>query len=128
MTLIVFSDDWGRHPSSCQYLIHQLWPRVPVVWVNTIGMCRPRLAWYNFVRGLEKVTQWFGPKPPVAALPENLRVVNPMLWPGFGTNFERRLNTRQFLRTLEPIVASLSEPPIAITTIPTVADLLGRLL
>src|SRR5262249_26361452 len=61
------------------------------------------------------------------ALPANLRVVNPFLWPGFGTRLERWFNTRQFLRTLEPVLAGLPEPPIAITTIPTVADLIGRL-
>ena len=25
-SLVVFSDDWGRHPSSCQHLIRRLLP------------------------------------------------------------------------------------------------------
>ena len=30
--LVVFSDDWGRHPSSAQHLIRQLLPRYQVDW------------------------------------------------------------------------------------------------
>ena len=41
--LLVFSDDWGRHPSSCQHLVRHLLPRRRVTWVNTIGMRPPRL-------------------------------------------------------------------------------------
>ena len=36
-SFLVFADDWGRHPSSCQHLIRQLLARYPVLWVNTIG-------------------------------------------------------------------------------------------
>ena len=36
-SLLVFSDDWGRHPSSCQHLVRNLLDRYPVVSVNTIG-------------------------------------------------------------------------------------------
>ena len=31
---VVFSDDWGRHPSSCQHLFRQLLPRYRTFWVN----------------------------------------------------------------------------------------------
>ena len=55
--LIVFSDDWGRHPSSCQHLVRQLLFQnrlcchggcadcrdYSVLWVNTIGTRRPGL-------------------------------------------------------------------------------------
>ena len=43
VSFIVFSDDWGRHPSSCQHLFRRLLPRYRTFWVNTIGMRRPRL-------------------------------------------------------------------------------------
>ena len=32
--LLVFADDWGRHPSSCQHLIQELLPQYQVTWVN----------------------------------------------------------------------------------------------
>ncbi len=58
--ILVFSDDWGRHPSSCQHLIRHLLDRTPVVWVNTIGTRRPRFSPYTLQRGLGKVRHWVG--------------------------------------------------------------------
>src|SRR5207302_2031672 len=57
--LLVFADDWGRHPSSCQHLVRHLLPRREVVWVNTI-MRPPRLDLATLRRGGEKVRQWLG--------------------------------------------------------------------
>ncbi len=127
MTLLVFSDDWGRHPSSCQHLVRCMLPRTPTVWVNTIGMRRPKLEWYTITRGAEKFVQWFDPKAPKVSLPDNLQVINPLIWPGFGWSWERSLNRRLMARKLRPIIDAMTEPPIAVTTIPTVADLIGRL-
>ncbi len=127
MTLLVFSDDWGRHPSSCQHLVRCLLPRTPTVWVNTIGMRRPKLEWYTISRGAEKFVHWFGPQAPQASLPTNLQIVNPLIWPGFGWPWERSLNRRLMARKLRPIIDAMAEPPIAVTTIPTVSDLMGRL-
>jgi hypothetical protein len=56
--LLVFSDDWGRHPSSCQHLISHLLPTRQVVWVNTIGTRPPRLDLATVKRGFEKLRQW----------------------------------------------------------------------
>ena len=39
--LIVFADDWGRHPSSSQHLVRELLPQYPTLWVNTVGTRRP---------------------------------------------------------------------------------------
>ena len=38
---VVFSDDWGRHPSSSQHLFTRIARRRRVVWVNTIGTRTP---------------------------------------------------------------------------------------
>src|SRR5438094_4010940 len=53
-SLLVFADDWGRHPSSCQHLIRHTLGRYDVYWVNTIGTRTPRLDWATLTRGLEK--------------------------------------------------------------------------
>jgi glycosyltransferase involved in cell wall biosynthesis len=57
-SLIVFSDDWGRHPSSSQHLVRALLSRHEVTWINTIGMRPPRLDWITVKRGWEKLTHW----------------------------------------------------------------------
>ena len=61
-TLIVFADDWGRHPSSCQHLVRRLFDHYEVIWVNTIGTRRPKFDLYTFKRGIEKVSMWLRPK------------------------------------------------------------------
>ncbi len=57
-SLLVFSDDWGRHPSSCQHLVRNLLDRYPVLWVNTIGTRAPRLDVQTLKRVTEKLCQW----------------------------------------------------------------------
>jgi len=125
--LLVFSDDWGRHPSSCQYLIRQLLDRHAVYWVNTIGTRRPRVNLATARRGLEKLRHWAKPSPNAIPLPPNLNIINPLMWPWISTRFDRWLNRRLLIRRLVPLLRSLPTPPVAITTIPIVADLMGRL-
>lgn len=120
----VISDDWGRHPTSCQHLIRHLLPEQPVTWANMIGTRRPVLDWSTIRRGFEKLGQWLRP---ADALPENLRVVSPKVWPGFGRPLERRFNRAWLVRQLRPLIEELPEPPVAITTLPTAADLVGTL-
>ncbi|RMG01841.1 MAG: glycosyltransferase [Planctomycetota bacterium] len=129
-SLVVFSDDWGRHPSSCQHLIRRFLGRYPVLWVNTIGMREPRLDRVTFRRGIEKLRGWFFARrhPPSDDRSEPApEIVDPRMWPFFRRAFDRRMNRRLLLRQLTPRVESLASPRIALTTIPIVADLVGRL-
>jgi glycosyltransferase involved in cell wall biosynthesis len=123
---LVFSDDWGRHPTSCQHLIRHLLPEQPVTWVNMIGTRRLALDWATARRAFEKFGQWFRPSS-AAELPDNLRVVSPKVWPGFRRPLERRLNRRWLVRQLRPVIEQMPEPPIAVTSLPTAADLIGEL-
>src|SRR5262249_605774 len=126
--LLVFADDWGRHPSSCQHLVRHLLDRHEVFWVNTIGTRPPRLDWATVSRAPEKLKQWL-----LRALVRkagdhnqtphaNLHLLNPRMWPSFGSTVERRINRSLLVRQLAPRISELSEPPIAITNIPIVAD------
>src|SRR5262249_27258966 len=54
-------------------------------------------------------------------------VLNPRMWPWFGSGFSRRLNRALLRRQLLPLVQSLSVPPVAVTTLPITADLVGEL-
>jgi glycosyltransferase involved in cell wall biosynthesis len=59
--LVVFSDDWGRHPSSAQHLVSRLLGRYPTLWVNTIGTRRPGLSWGDMQKIGVKLRQWARP-------------------------------------------------------------------
>jgi glycosyltransferase involved in cell wall biosynthesis len=121
--LIVFSDDWGRHPSSCQHLVRRLLPRYPVLWVNTVGTRRPGLSWDDAKKAVKKLKQWSSP--PEAAH-DNLTVVTPKMWPGFRTPWQRRLNARLIARTVNRALGPRREGErrIVITTLPLTADLI----
>src|ERR1700722_8564910 len=126
-SLLVFADDWGRHPSSCQHLVRHLLPRHSVAWVNTIGTRTPRLDLATVKRGLEKISQWAHRSNSGVQVPSNLRVLNPRMWPWFGTALGRRLNRRMLTAQLAPVLASMPNTPVAVTTIPVVSDLMDVL-
>ena len=91
--LIVFSDDWGRHPSSCQHLVQQLSTRRQVTWINTIGLRPPRFDRATVTRGYEKVSSWIT-RSAQSGNGSSLQVLNPIMWPSFRTRFTRSLNRR----------------------------------
>jgi hypothetical protein len=134
--LLVFADDWGRHPSSCQHLIGKMLGYRQTVWVNTIGTRPPRLDWSTAKRTVGKLREWFLAKPQrprpwvsksiadVSGLPQ---VLSPKMWPSFRSRLAREVNRRLLLRTIRPVVERLPQPPIAVTTLPLVADLIGPL-
>lgn len=125
--LLIFAEDWGRHTSSCQHLAPHLLERHDLYWINTIGTRRPGLNVQTLRRALEKARHWLLRQGATAPLPAHLRVVSPVMWPRFTTAVERKLNRSLLLRQLAPLVDSLPEPPIAISKIPIVADLMGVL-
>ena len=87
--LLVFSDDWGRHPSSCQHLIKRLLDRYDVVWVNTIGTRALRLNWVTIRRAFEKTVSWIIASTEKESILDvsnhrNPKVLNPKMLPSFG--------------------------------------------
>ena len=143
-SLLVFSDDWGRHPSSCQHLVRNLLDRYPVLWVNTIGTRAPRFDVQTLKRVTEKLHQWGSgrlakgirqkpgdPEMPgfsdTSAVHPNLTVVNPKMWPWFGGHRDRRFNRWLLSKQLTPLIQQLPQPVVGITTLPITADLPGAL-
>ncbi|HWY85080.1 MAG TPA: hypothetical protein VNX28_00055 [Gemmataceae bacterium] len=125
--LLVFSDDWGRHPSSCQHLVRQMLPRHRVLWVNTIGTRPPRFDLATVRRGLEKIRHWTRESSGEASLPAGLQISNPKMWPWFSSRFDRRLNRGLLKWQLKNRIGQDLVAPIAITTLPIVADLMDAL-
>jgi len=128
-TLIVFADDWGRHPSSSQHLVKHLLDEHRVVWVNTIGTRTPQLNLQLLQRGIEKVRQWgrqrqdpSGPRPE-GRTPE---VHNPVMYPGFRNSWQRRVNASLISGYLKRHVGVLSDA-VVLSAVPITADLPARL-
>ncbi len=134
--LVVFSDDWGRHPSSAQHLVAKLLADFDVDWVNTVGTRRPNLSVHDLKRAAEKLKSWLQPASGAMAEPAtpapsselpSPTVHSPMHWPGFGSRLERALNKRLLLRALKGVLSSDAAPSAVITTAPITADLAAAL-
>ncbi|MEM6554138.1 MAG: hypothetical protein AAF750_18630, partial [Planctomycetota bacterium] len=146
LNLVVFSDDWGRHPSSCQHLVRHLMRRGAVrevVWVNTIGTRRVRLSWGDAKRAAGKVggvartlppITWFWPAEEVlreaggqqAEREARPRVVSPMMWPGFRAGWQRRFNAGRMVNAVRRAIDP-GKRWVGLTTLPVTADVVEPL-
>lgn len=126
-SFVVFADDWGRHPSSCQHLFRRLAPRNRVLWVNTIGTRTPSLSRADVARAVGKLREWSRPQPEQDA-DEPVDVLRPVMSPFDRWSPLRRLNTASIVRCVRDGLARADDPnPILVTTIPNVAGVVGKL-
>jgi glycosyltransferase involved in cell wall biosynthesis len=65
--------------------------------------------------------------PPDPATADAPAVVEAKMWPWIRSPLDRALNRTLLARQLVPRIARMSRPPIAVTTLPIVADLVGVL-
>jgi len=125
---VVFSDDWGRHPSSCQHLVRRLLKTGPTLWVNTIGTRFPRPTMADLGKVITKLRQWGSRGRRHEVLPDGLTQIHPLMWPGFNKPWQRRFNANQIAKAVEQTLGpGIGDRRIAITTLPITADLVGRL-
>jgi len=129
--MIVFGEDWGRHPSSTQHLIQRLAKDRSVVWANSIGMRRPRLNDLGRLASKIKamVGSKYGQKP--GAAPEEtstISVVSPkaVSWP--GSRLASFINRRAIPHSLKKALARFGgQRPVLWLSLPTAVDVVGRL-
>lgn len=128
--LIVFADDWGRHPSSSQHLIRELLPQYPTLWVNTVGTRRPSISWSDIGRGIGKFWSFVDSAGSIEVEeqddPKNLQVIDPLMYPGFRKAWQRRFNARRIAKAVHDGLLS-GHRHVVITTLPITADLVGSL-
>jgi glycosyltransferase involved in cell wall biosynthesis len=129
--LVVFGEDWGRHPSSTQHLVRRLAEQRDVVWVNSIGLRRPRLDRADLGRVAGKLLRRRAVAPASSgaaakAPPPSMSIVPPLAvsWPGsrLAAAANRALLGWQVRRAL---ARRGLRKPILWTSLPTVAPLLG---
>src|SRR6185437_3147449 len=96
-----------------------------VVWINTIGTRAPQLSPAMISRGIDKMLQWGRPSAPAPPGPAP-RILSPLMYPGFRTGWQRRLNAALLARCMRERLGDLADAAI-VSTIPIVADLPDRL-
>ena len=96
-TLLVFADDWGRHPSSCQHLIRRLRGHYRILWANSIGTRQVRMNSFTLRRGLEKLKSW---RKGVTPAGEQMCVLDLPMLPSFASSLVRGINQRMVTRRI----------------------------
>ncbi len=91
--LIVFGEDWGRHPSSSQHIINTIADQFDVQWVNSIGLRKPGINARDFKRIAEKAVQRFGQKTQShTTVSAPFPVIKPLVWPLAENRAIKQLN------------------------------------
>lgn len=122
---LVFSDDWGRHPFSCQHIMQHFLPHNRVLWVNTIGMRLPRFCLYDLKRAAGKIASWTS-KPPQESLPDNLRIISPVMIPFNNLHSVRNFNRLSVVRTVKKAITEWDfHNPIFLATVPNASEYIG---
>ena len=128
---IVFSDDWGEHPSSCQHLFRHLAENHRVLWVNTIGMRNPRFCRRDLKKIALKVKKMFrGRGKGEKKRPDDLAITvcQPPMLPYSNFCLIRAINRVLVRRVVRQQLRKLGfQAPILVTTVPNSCDSIGHL-
>lgn len=130
MSFIVFSDDWGGHPSSCQHLFRVIARSHPTLWVNTVGMRPPRLRLGDLWKAVLKVSRMLGAakrreRPERGAAPA---VCSPLMTPFQRPAWLAERSTRSVVRRVARELSRLGlEDPCIVTTVPNVHEAVRRI-
>lgn len=124
---VVFSDDWGRHPFSCQHIMQHFLPHNRILWVNTIGMRLPRLTTYDVKRAFEKIISWtVAPSGNEQPLPEGLRVIAPVMIPFSTVSLARAFNRWSVIRSVQAAMREWGmRDPLLLATQPLASEFVG---
>jgi glycosyltransferase involved in cell wall biosynthesis len=127
--LIVFGEDWGGLPSSTQHLMQHLSSSRKILWVNSIGLRKPRLNLADCRRAFTKITSSrAGVRRISAHANQNFTILNPATIPAPSNLLERLLARKMLCRQLLPAIGKARlHRPVLWLSLPTAADLVGEL-
>lgn len=130
-SFLVFSDDWGEHPSSCQHIFRHIVKHHKVLWVNTLGMRNMKLTRNDVKKAFLKLRKMFlgakvrepDPHKDIA----NLIVIQPFMLPFTGIPGIRRFNAFNVIKKVKKEMLSMGmQQPILVTTVPNACDYVGK--
>jgi len=130
MDFVVFSDDWGRCPSSCQHIFKRILLKNRVLWVDTIGIRSPQLSIYDLKRSMEKISGWIKKNDKICNDESvvNLSTISPIIIPYNHISLLRRFNKKFTKIQLSNKIKEIGfNNPIIVTTFPNAVDYMDSL-
>ena len=124
--IVVFSDDWGRHPSSSQHIFRYLLDRCKVTWINTIGLRTVRISPYDMKRAFQVLSNWASSRKADDSDEQkgtaNPEVLAPMMLPSFRYRLVAHVNQQILTRAVRKALISTGtvEKTILVSTLPII--------
>ena len=139
--LVVFAEDWGYHPASTEHLMRRLAATRKVVWMNSLGLRRPRLSLKDARRAASKLGQILSRTQAPASqalasdatrarntVPDGMAIVAPHAIPAPGNALAFRINRILLARQVRGAMARAAiDKPILWITLPTALPVVGTL-
>lgn len=117
--ILVFSDEWGRHPFSCQHIMKYFLHHNNLIWVTPTGMRNPTLSWYDVKRSVEKLKVIFTNKENKIKELNRPKSITPFAIPYSQFGIIRMLNKQLVIRAIHRNCSSDElKLPIVISTLP----------
>ncbi|PJG60145.1 glycosyltransferase [Aeromonas cavernicola] len=127
--LVVLGEDWGQHPSSTQHLIRRLLPDYQVLWVNSIGLRRPRFTLHDLTRMGRKLSAVLrrSAKTEISSEQHNQpQVLPPLALPLPGNRLAGKINGHWLAAQIRAQFPELDRPLLWLS-LPSAVDLVGKL-
>lgn len=135
--IIVFGEDWGAHPSSTQHIVKVLGKTRPVIWLNSIGLRKPKLTPHDLKRLFNKVKSFLVNQSTNSEKGNNTKevthidtsshflIINPLVMPCANSWFSLKLSKVILKWQLNLACKKLAiKDPIIWSSLPTAVDYL----
>jgi glycosyltransferase involved in cell wall biosynthesis len=111
--IVCFAKDWDDHPTSNNHVMRLLARTHPVLWVNSIGMRRPRSSARDVRRAVRKLREGLrGPR----AVADGLAVLAPLALPLPHARWATALNRRLLRAAIRRATRALGMGPFQVWT------------
>lgn len=127
-TLIVFGEDFGRHPHALEHLMRPFLGKTQIYWVETVGLRSPKLSFYDLKRIFEKLYRFvfgFGVNKSSISKPTRFKVLVPFMIPYNRFKMIRWLNQYCVRRTIDRALDPGDLNVISIASVPQAGEYVG---
>ena len=125
--IIIFGDDWGRHPSTIQHITSVLSKSNRILWVSSLGLRSPRFRFYDLKRIIDKFAKIVSTTPRHLNH-NNITELHPFIFPFYDIRIVRWLNNILLKRKILLKIRELNfSDVILLVSTPVACDIVGTL-
>ncbi len=128
--IIIFGEDWGRFPSTTQYIGKVLLQFNRVMWIGSLAHRKPNFSLKDFIRLAEKLKRMLGFGDDGKTKSEKITpiLIYPFIIPFHDNRLIRKINNKLLKRALLNAIKNYNfDNPILITSTPLISKIIGEI-